>query len=208
MSALQIPKQKLTEAEYLAIEEAAEFKSEFYDGVMYPLHWDGITAMAGANPFHNRIKENLVGELFVRFGDGPCQTYSSDQRVRLNETGMYAYPDIVIICEPPQFLASNKNTLANAQVVIEVVSPSNEGYERGFKFAQYRLQPTIREIVYVSQDQFRIERFVRQPDCTWVLTTFDDPNGDFVLGTVTARIPLARVYRGVEMKNPATGPTA
>lgn len=129
MSAVPVPKKKLTEAEYLAIENAAEFKSEFFDGVMYPLHWDGITAMAGANPFHNRIKENLIVELGIRFGDGPCQSYSSDQRVRLNETGMYAYPDIVVICEPPIFLPDEKNTLANAQVVIEVVSPSTEGYE-------------------------------------------------------------------------------
>ena len=206
MSAL--PKKRLTEAEYLAIENAAEFKSEFFDGVMYPLHWDGITAMAGANPVHNRIKENLVGELFGQFGDGPCQSYSSDQRVRLNDTGMYAYPDIVVVCEPPMFLPEEKNTLSNAQIVIEVVSPSTEGYERGFKFAQYRLQPTIREIVYVSQEQFRIERFVRQPDNTWLLTTFNDPDRDFVLGTVPARIPLARVYRGVEMTHPATGSTA
>lgn len=96
MSAVPVPKKKLTEAEYLTIEEAAEFKSEFFDGVMYPLHWDGVTAMAGANPFHNRIKENLVGELFVRFGDGPCQSYSSDQRVRLNDTAMYVYPEGVV----------------------------------------------------------------------------------------------------------------
>ena len=82
-----IPKKKLTAAEYLAIENAAEFKSEFYDGVMYPLHGDGITAMAGANPHHNRIKENLIGELFGLFGDGPCQSYSSDQRVRLTDIG-------------------------------------------------------------------------------------------------------------------------
>lgn len=68
-----IPKKKLTEAEYLSIENAVPFKSEFYDGVMYPLHWDGETAMAGANPFHNRIKENLVVELGIKFGDGPCR---------------------------------------------------------------------------------------------------------------------------------------
>ena len=203
MSAFPVANKKLTEAEYLAIENAAEFKSEFFDGVMYPLHWDGVTAMAGANPFHNRIKENLIVELGIRFGDGPCQSYSSDQRVRLNETGMYAYPDIVVICEPPIFLPDEKNTLANAQVVIEVVSTSTEGYERGFKFAQYRLQPTIREIVYVTQDQFRIERFVRQPDNTWLLTTFDDPEADFALGTVSATITMARVYRGVQIGPPS-----
>ena len=194
-----IPKKKLTEAEYLAIENAAEFKSEFYDGVMYPLHRDGETAMAGANPLHNRIKENLVGELFSAFGDGPCQSYSSDQRVRLNDTGMYAYPDIVIVCEEPVFLESDKNTLANPQAVVEVLSPCTEAYDRGFKFAQYRMQPTLREVVFVSQDKMLIERYVRQPNDTWLLTTFDKSRTEFTLGTISVAIPLARVYRGAKL---------
>lgn len=194
-----IPKKKLTAAEYLAIENAAEFKSEFYDGVMYPLHGDGITAMDGANPHHNRIKENLIGELFGLFGDGPCQSYSSDQRVRLTDTGMYAYPDIVVVCDPPEFLPEDPNTLANPRIVIEVLSPSTERYDRGFKFAQYRQQRSLREVIFVAQDEMRIERYVRQQDGTWVVTDFLDPAGEFTLGTVPARIPLARVYRGVEL---------
>ena len=194
-----VPKKKLTEAEYLAIENAAEFKSEFYDGVMYPLHWDGVTAMAGANPMHNRIKENLVGELGAAFGDGPSMSYSSDQRVLLTDTGMYTYPDIDVICEPPVFATVDASTLANPQVVIEVLSPSTESYDRGFKFAQYRQQRTLREVVLVAQDEVRIERYVRQPDGTWVLPEFLDPAGDFSLGTVPGRIPIARIYRGVEL---------
>lgn len=194
-----VPKKKLTEAEYLAIENAAQFKSEFYDGVMYPLHWDGETAMAGANPFHNRIKENLVVEMGIRFGDGPCQSYSSDQRVKLNETGMFAYPDVVVLCEPPTFLGSDRNTLANPQVVIEVLSPSTEAYDRGFKFAQYRLQPTIREVIFVTQDEILVERYVRQPDNTWVLTTFDKNSTDFSFGTLPATIPVSRIYRGTQV---------
>ena len=194
-----ISKKKLTVAEYLAIENAAEFKSEFYNGVMYPLHWDGITAMAGANPFHNRIKENLVVELGIRFGDGPCQSYSSDQRVLLTKTGMYAYPDIVVVCDPPAFSADDENVLVNPQIVIEVLSPTTEAYDRGFKFAQYRLQPTLKEIIFVAQDQMRIERYLRQPSEKWELSTFDDPAVEFELSTIPVRIPLARVYRNVHL---------
>jgi Uma2 family endonuclease len=193
------PKTKLTEAEYLAIENAAEFKSEFYDGVMYPLHWDGVTNMAGATPGHNTVKENLIGELFVRLKGGPCRTFSSDQRVRLTATGMYAYPDIVIVCGPPEYAAADRNTLTNPQVVIEVLSPGTEGYDRGFKFAQYRRQSTVREYVLVAQDRPLVERYVRQPDGNWLLTAFDDPAGAFALATVEARVPLADVYRGVEL---------
>ena len=193
------PKKKLTEIEYLAIENSAEFKSEFYDGVMYPLHWDGVTAMAGANPLHNRIKENLIVDLGALFKRGPCQTYSSDQRVRVTESGMYVYPDIVVVCEPPEFAEEDANTLVNPQIVIEVLSPSTERYDRGFKFAQYRQQKTLREVIFIAQDEVRVERYVRQPDDTWVLTEFTDRVGAFVLGTVSVRIPLADVYRGVEL---------
>ena len=153
---------KLTAAEYLAIERQAEFKSEFYDGVMYPLHGDGVAAMAGASRPHNEVKENLIGELFTRLKGGPCRTYSSDQRVRLTATGMYAYPDIVIICGRPEFDPVDADTLTNPQVVIEVLSPSTERYDRGFKFRQYERQPTILEYVLVAQDQPLVERYVRQ----------------------------------------------
>jgi Uma2 family endonuclease len=194
-----VPKKKLTEAEYLAIENAAEFKSEFYDGVMYPLHWDGVTAMAGANPHHNRIKENLVVDLGSLIKKGPCQSYSSDQRVRLTDTGMYAYPDIVVVCDPPQFAEDDPNTLVNPQIVIEVLSPSTEGYDRGFKFARYRRQGSLREMIFVTQDEVRVERHVRQPDGSWVLTDFNDPAGEFELGTVPVRIPMADIYRGTDV---------
>lgn len=109
---------------------------------------------------------------------------------------MFAYPDIVVVCEPPVFLESDRNTLANPQVVIEILSPLTEAYDRGFKFAQYRLQPTIREIVFISQDDVLLERYVRQPDNTWLLTAFDKTASDFALGSLPVTIPVSRVYRG------------
>lgn len=199
-----VPKPKLTEAEYLAIENAAEFKSEFYNGVMYPLHRDEVTGMAGASRFHNRVKENLIIQLGMRFLSGTCQTYSSDQRVRLTDSGMFAYPDILVVCEEPQFAEADPNTLVNPQVVIEVLSPSTENYDRGFKFAQYQLQPSIREYILVTQDAVRIERFVRQSNNSWVLTIFTDSNGEFSLETIPARIPIADIYRGVAFPKETT----
>jgi Uma2 family endonuclease len=198
------PKKKLTEAEYLAVENAAQFKSEFYDGVMYPLHWDGLTNMAGASPGHNLVKENLIVELGSQLKNGPCRTFSSDQRVRLTATGMYSYPDIVIVCGPPEYATEDQNTLINPQVIIEVLSPSTEGYDRRFKFRQYEQQPTIREIVLVAQDEPLVERYVRQGSGDFLRTVFAGPAGEFVLATVPERVPLADVYRGVEL--PETPP--
>ena len=199
------PKKRMTEAEYLAYERTAEFKSEFFDGVLYPLHnpYGDLQAMAGATKPHNAVKENLIGEFFVRFKGGTCRTFSSDQKVRLSDTGRFAYPDIVVVCGEPEDDPADETILANPRVVIEVLSPSTEGYDRGFKAEQYRRSPTVQEVVFVAQDAPRVERYTRQPDDTWLLTVFDDPAGDMELASVPVRVPLADVYRGI--KWPAAG---
>jgi Uma2 family endonuclease len=187
-----VPKKKLTEVEYLAIERDAEFKSEFYRGEMF--------AMAGASLQHNALKDNLVGELHNHLKDGPCRTYSADMRVKVQQTGLYTYPDVVIVCGSPKLeQVQGVDTLLNPQVVIEILSEATERYDRGAKFEQLQKLPSVREYVLVSQDKIRVERFVRQPDETWLLTTFDKPDGEFSLATVPVRVPLADVYRGVEL---------
>lgn len=187
-----VPKKKLTEAEYLAIENAAEFRSEFYAGEMF--------AMAGASRQHNELKENLSGELFNRLKGGSCRTYSADMRLKVKRTGLYTYPDVMIVCGPPEFEAvQGVDTLLNPQVVFEILSDTTERYDRGTKFQHVQKLPSVREYVLVSQDRVRVERFVRQPDETWVLTVFDDPAGEFALATVPVRVPVADIYRGVEL---------
>jgi Uma2 family endonuclease len=201
MSAKPQPK-LMTVAEYLAHERQAEFKSDFIDGRLYPVHNPfgpaDPSAMAGATREHNRVKDNLAGELFGRLKECGCEQFVSDQRVRVSPTGRYAYPDIVIVCDAPQYAPDDRDALLNAQVVIEVLSDSTERYDRGLKFAGYRQQASIREVIFLAQAQPRVERYIRQPDGTWLLTVFDDPAGVFELGTVPARVPMADVYRGVD----------
>lgn len=153
-------------------------------------------------PRHNEVKENLIGELYGRLKGGRCRTYSSDQRVKVDRTGLYTYPDLVIVCGKPEFAPNDPDTLVNPQVVIESLSKTTESYDRGKKFQHYKRLPSVQEYVLVSQDRMQIERLVRQPDETWVLTTFDDPAGEFALATVAVRVPLADVYRGVESLEP------
>ena len=149
-----VPKTKLTPAEYLAIERKAEFKSEYYRGEMF--------AMAGARLPHNTIKENLIVELGSQFKGGPCRTLSSDQRVKVNETGLYTYPDIIILCEPPQFEDDECDTLLNPRVIIEVLSESTETYDRGRKARHYKRIPSLHEYILVTQWEPFVERLVRQ----------------------------------------------
>ena len=109
-----IPRKKLTEAEYLEIEGAAAFRSEFFNGEMF--------AMAGASREHNELKDNLIGELHARLKGGPCRTYSVDMRVNVKRTGLYTYPDIVIVCGRGEFdRYKGVDILLNPQIVIEIL---------------------------------------------------------------------------------------
>jgi Uma2 family endonuclease len=196
-----IPKPKLSVAEYLARERAAEFKSEYYRGEMF--------AMAGASREHNTAKENLIVELGTRLKGTPCRTFSSDQRVKVSATGLYTYPDIVVVCGKPEYDPLDPDTLVNPVAIIEVLSPATETYDRGAKFRQYQQLPSVQEYILVAQDEPVVERFVRQADGTWVLTVVTGLTGEVTFHTVTARIGLADIYNGVDFPpRPAPAPNA
>ncbi len=188
MSAL--PKPRFTATEYLIIERAASFKSEFYQGEMF--------AMAGASRHHNRVKENLIGHMFSQLLGTECSTTSSDQRVLVNATGLYTYPDIVVTCGPGEYDPNDKDTLTNPTALIEVLSPSTEAYDRGAKFRQYTRMPSLMEYVVVAQEEYAVERYTRRDDGTWSIVSFVGPEAELVFESIPVRIPLASVYRGVE----------
>jgi Uma2 family endonuclease len=189
-----VPKPKLTPAEYLARERTAEFKSEYYRGETF--------AMAGASRQHNTVKENLIVEVGVRLKGSPCRTWSSDQRVKVSATGLYTYPDIVVVCGKADYDADDEDTLVNPVAIVEVLSPGTESYDRGAKFRQYQQLPSLQEYVLVSQDEPVVERFVRQPDGTWVLTVVTGLTGEVAFATVPARVAMADVYRGIDFPSP------
>jgi Uma2 family endonuclease len=193
-----VPKRKLTPAEYLAIERDADFKSEFLDGEMF--------AMAGASPFHNAIKENLIGELYPRLKGGPCRSYSSDQRVKVSATGLYTYPDIVIVCGQAEFESGHPDVLLNPRVIIEVLSDSTEGYDRGTKFDHYQRIESLQAYILVAQNRPAVERRVRHSQWDWLLTTTTGLDGELELVTVPAKVSLADIYAGVTFPEPPKPP--
>jgi Uma2 family endonuclease len=185
-----VPKRRMTAAQYLALEQKAEFKSEYYDGEMF--------AMAGATPPHNKIKSQFEGELYLRLKGGPCSTTSSDQRVHIFRTGLYTYPDIVVVCGEPEYDPEDANTLLNPRVIVEVLSPSTERYDRTTKFRHYRQIPSAREYILVSQDEPLIEQYVRGDDDRWTYYSYAGIDATFSLAMVDAKdIPLADVFRGI-----------
>jgi len=181
-----VPKPKLTAREYLEIERRAEFKSEFYKGEMF--------AMAGASREHNRIKDNLVGELFAQLKGGPCQSFSSDQRVMVDAIGLYTYPDIVILCGPGDYDPEDRDTLTNPTAIIEVLSPSTQKYDRVEKFLNYQKIPSLLEYVLVAQDEPRCERHSRQADGSWALVSFARLTDTLAFTFIPVNIPLTDVY--------------
>ena len=186
---LAAPKRKLTAAEYLAIERDAPFKSEFYAGEMF--------AMSGANPAHNRIKDNLVVAIGAALRGTGCYTHSSDQRVRIDATGLYTYPDILILCGPGEYAADDAYTLLNPKVIIEVLSGSTRAYDRGAKARQYKQLPSLQEYVLVEQDEPVIDRYTRLPTGRWEQTTVEGLGTEFAFECVAARLRLTDVYDGV-----------
>ena len=185
-----VPKRLLTPQEYLAQERLAPFRSEYYRGEVF--------AMAGARFEHCLVKDNMAREAGSQLKDSPCRVLTSDLRVKVNATGLYTYPDIVIVCDKPQFEDDVFDTLLNPLGLVEVLSDSTEKYDRGDKFAQYRQIPFLKEFVLVAPDRALIERYVRQPDDSWLLTEFADLARTFEFSSVPVRIPLAEIYRGVE----------
>jgi Uma2 family endonuclease len=184
-----VPKSRLTPAEYLAVERKATVKSEYLRGEVF--------AMAGASPAHNAVNDNLVIEVGSRLKGGPCRTYSSDQRVKVSATGLYTYPDIVIVCGLPDYEDGERDTLLNPQAIIEILSKSTESYDRGAKFRHYQHVESLREYVLVSQDEPVCERFVRQPDGNWLLTTVSGLDKVFEFASIPVRVPLTEIYRDV-----------
>ena len=146
----------LTAEEYLDLEEKAEYKSEYMDGERL--------AMAGASPEHDTIVVNLVVSIGHQLKGSPCKVHSSDMRVAVSSANAYTYPDVSICCEDARYVRRGSGNLLNPVVIIEVLSPSTELYDRRKKFRMYKEIPSLKEYVLVSQDEVLVERFARQPN--------------------------------------------
>ena len=175
----------MTEAEYLTIERAAESKSEFFNGEMF--------AMTGASRRHNLIVGNTHRSIHEQLTDRPCEAYASDMRIKVDESGLYTYPDISVTCENPTFEHADFDTLLNPRVIVEVLSKSTEAYNRGKKFEHYRRIESLREYVLVAQDHCHVERYARQPDNQWLLWETSSLDDVVELSSIDCRINVRDV---------------
>jgi Uma2 family endonuclease len=173
--------------EYLTFERGTDARHEYLDGHVY--------AMAGESIEHSRICVNVAGELRARLKGRPCEVLSPNMKVVTSPSGLFSYPDVVVVCGEPQFYDERRDILTNPTVVFEVLSPSTEAYDRGEKFLRYRTQiKALREYVLVSQHRPLIEHYVRQPDGSWSYSSAASLDEAIELVSIDCRLPLSEVY--------------
>jgi len=192
-------KRRLTAAEYLAIEAGADIRHEFFDGEMF--------AMSGGSIWHNIIKDNLARALGNRLAGRGCRVVTSDQRLKVDATGLYTYPDVLVFCGPPVMEDGVHHTLINPLLVVEVLSDSTEKYDRGIKFGHYRRLATLQEYVLVAQDRLSVEAYLRRADAAadvdqWLLSAATGAAATIGFGSLDVSVPLAEIYDGVEFPQP------
>ena len=182
--------QRITETEYLDLERHAEFKSEFFAGEVF--------ALSGGTPLHSQIATNLAAELRNQLKGKRCVPYNSDLRLKVEASGLLTYPDLSVVCGPLQLATGTDDTVVNPTVIVEVLSDSTEAYDRGKKFENYRLMPSLREYLLVSQKEPRIDQFIRQENEQWLLREAAGLEATLALPVLEIKISLAEVFAGVE----------
>ena len=173
------------------MERAAEWRSEYVDGAVF--------AMAGASLRHTVIVGNVVRELGTQLRNGPCLVSSVDLRVATDRRRHYTYPDVVVVCDSPQFVDEQRDTITNPAFVAEVLSDSTEKYDRGAKFERYRGVPTISEYLLISQDRVHVELYTRQAEGVWFLREWNDSGNEIELASLRCTLKVAEVYAKVEL---------
>jgi Uma2 family endonuclease len=171
--------------DYLALERASNVKHEYLDGQIY--------AMAGGTPQHAALQLAVPNLLFPQLRAGRCRAHGSDLRVRVLATGLATYPDVTIVCGPREVDPEDENSVTNPTLLVEVLSPSTEDYDRGEKFAHYQRIPTLRQYVLVSADNPRVEVWTRDAAGAWnAVVATDGEVAD--LGSIGARLDVRELY--------------
>jgi len=185
MNAQPQQKARMTAEAYLAFEKHSDSKHEYFDGETF--------AMAGATPNHNRIQHNISGILWSQRANMRCDTFLSDQRVKIEAVENYTYPDLSIACGESEF--DSDDCLLNPIVIIEILSKSSEAFDRGDKFTHYRMIPSLNEYLIISQYSCKVERFIRGANGIWqILNPYTDMALSIKIACIDCELPLADIY--------------
>jgi len=193
MAVMQKKRSIFSLAEYFAQEEQAEDRSEFYEGEIF--------AMAGGTANHNLITINVTASLRDAVRNKPCKAFMADMRLLVKRRQLYTYPDVMVICGPLQYAPGRNDTVTNPVLIVEVLSPSTEAYDRGKKFEFYRTIDSLQEYVLVDQSRMYVERHRPLGLGRWEMTAFTAPEDVLSLESVDVELTLAAIYDGVELES-------
>jgi Uma2 family endonuclease len=178
---------RLTPEEYFAWEEQQEEKHEYFDGEVY--------AMSGGTLNHSRIAVNMTTLLDNHLADGGCQVLNSDARIKIQRSEKYVYPDVSVTCDDLD--RDTTQYITHPCLIVEVLSPSTEAYDRGKKFKLYRQSPSLVDYVLVNADEIEIDVFRKNERGRWEEISYGA--GDLVeLESIDFKFQIDRVYRGIK----------
>lgn len=179
---------RMTEEEYLAFERASDEKHEFADGEIF--------AMSGGKGPHANVAANIIGALAFVLRGRSCRVYTSDMRVHIPISGRFVYPDASVVCGRPQYKDEQIDTLLNPRVIVEILSPSTEAYDRGDKFENYQSLASLKHYIMAAQDKPRIEVYTRQDDGSWHFRVFL-AGTSIALSSPECTLDVDQIYAGV-----------
>jgi Uma2 family endonuclease len=178
-------RQRFDFPDYVLLEESSSVKHEYLEGLVW--------AMAGGSPEHARIATNIATLLSTQLAGKRCSVFSSDLRVRVTATGLATYPDITVVCDRLELDPEDTkgHTVTNPRLIVEILSPSTEEYDRGEKLLHYQQIPSLRELVLVGSDERRIDVW-RRDGQSWALAPAAPDRAE--LSSVACHLPLSAVY--------------
>jgi len=183
---------------YLALERAAEFKSEFHDGQ--------LVGMAGGTGPHSQLAVKIAGSLDRATATRGCHIFNSDMKLRIAENNRVCYPDVSGLCGRPEYLDETRDVLLNPSFIVEVLSKSTEAFDRGRKLALYMALPSVVEIALVSTVEVRVDKYTRQPDAIWRFDGYSGPDAAVPFTSLGCSVSLREAYAGVELEPPGPEP--
>ena len=179
--------------EYLELEEAAEFRSEYHEGEIIP--------MTGGTPNRNQIGGNFYAAILAAFRGQPYRVFMSDLRLWIPQTRLFTYPDVMIVSGELEYVEGRRDTITNPVAIAEVLSDSTEDYDRGKKFKLYRSIPSLREYILIAQSEMQVEQFSKTDDNKWILSEYEGENAVLALTSLSFQIALPDIYDKVKFES-------
>jgi Uma2 family endonuclease len=187
----QLARKIYTPEEYLALEEKAQYKSEYFRGEIFQ--------MAGASGRHNQITANTITALSMALFNRDCIVYPSDMRILVQENGLYTYADALVVCGEVAYFKNRDDILTNPILITEVLSPSTRNYDRGDKFTLYQELDSFQVYLIIEQNSIRVDYYCKMTDNTWQISTFTSLENVIEIEALDLKLAVSYIYNKVKL---------